>query len=50
MKKAVSFFLFLLILIFGHSISFATELPKIAVWDLAAQNTSHDNSQALTSF
>jgi formylglycine-generating enzyme len=49
MKKAVSCYLFLLILIPGHSISFGKEVPKITVWDLSPLNINRDYAQVLTS-
>jgi TolB-like protein len=49
MKKAVSFYLFLLILILAHSISFGKELPKMAVWDLEAREVKATYAQELTS-
>jgi formylglycine-generating enzyme required for sulfatase activity len=49
MNKALSLFLFLLILIFGYSTSFGKELPKIAVWDLISREVKATYAQELTS-
>ena len=49
MKKALSLFLFLSILVFGYSTSFSKELPKVAVWDLVPRETKATYAQELTS-
>ena len=48
MKRTLSFCLLLLMLILSHSISFAKELPKIAVWDLTSGDIEGAYAQDLT--
>jgi sulfatase modifying factor 1 len=48
-KTSLSFCLFLLILIYCHSISFGEDLPKIAVWDLISADIKATYAQDLTS-